>query len=215
MIMVPRSGAREGKMSDKKPKKDMKETKSTNLKKESGAEANGRDEPGAGAPDGQAAEGRDTDGPGAPDGQTQTAEEPKEDESVRYMRLAADFQNFRKRTEKEKSDIYAYANEKFAADLLDVIDNFERAIAQDATTDVDGQFIEGMRRIMEQLVGVLERNDVTEIDALGGEFDPTLHHAVQMEKSKEYESGRVTNVIQKGYMMKEKVLRPAMVIVAE
>jgi molecular chaperone GrpE len=138
-------------------------------------------------------------------------EEPREDESTRYMRLAADFQNYKKRTEKEKSEIYSYANEKFAADLLEVIDNFERAVAQGAP---DGKFIEGMRLIMEQLVSVLERNDVEEIAALGEEFDPNLHHAVQMEESSEFGSGRVTNVIQKGYRMKERVLRPAMVVVA-
>jgi molecular chaperone GrpE len=79
---------------------------------------------------------------------------------------------------------------------------------------VDEKFIEGMRLIMDQLVGVLDRNDVKEISALGGNFDPNLHHAVQMEDSAEYESGNVTQVIQKGYMMKDKVLRPAMVIVA-
>jgi molecular chaperone GrpE len=153
-----------------------------------------------------------------------------EDESARYMRLAADFQNYKKRTEKEKSDIYAYANEKFAADILDVMDNFERAIGQDAVPgapdagggadangpdSADEKFLEGMRLIMEQLVNVLERNDVTEIDAVGAEFDPNLHHAVQMEDSDEYGSGKVTKVIQKGYMIKDKVLRPAMVMVAK
>jgi molecular chaperone GrpE len=142
-------------------------------------------------------------------------EAKEEEESARYMRLMADFQNYKKRTEKEKSDIYAYANEKLAADLLDVADNFERAIAQDAPAGADGKFIEGMRLIMEQLVGVLERNGVEEIDALGADFDPNIHHAVQMEESDEYGSGQVTNVIQKGYRIKDKVLRPAMVIVAK
>jgi molecular chaperone GrpE len=230
--MVFAGGAREGKMTDKRPRKEMKETKAKNLKQEGGAEANERDAPGVSGD--SARDERDSGESGAPDGQTsqtgqagptgrtedagqtaQTADEPKEDESARYMRLAADFQNYKKRTEKEKSDIYAYANEKFAADLLDVIDNFERAIAQDATTGADGQFIEGMRLIMEQLVNVLERNDVKEINALGAAFDPNLHHAVQMEESAEHDSGNVTQVIQKGYMIKEKVLRPSTVIVAK
>jgi molecular chaperone GrpE len=143
------------------------------------------------------------------------AEEPQEDGDARYMRLAADFQNFKKRTEKEKSDIYAYANSKFATDLLEVIDNFERAIAQDAGQGADNKFIEGMAMIKDQLVNALERNDVEEIPALGEDFDPNVHNAVQMMESKDYESGKVTDVVQKGYKMKDKVLRPATVVVAK
>jgi molecular chaperone GrpE len=159
-----------------------------------------------------AADGQETEGQGA--SAEQASDERKEDGDARYMRLAADFQNYKKRTEKEKSDIYAFANEKFAADLLDVTDNFERAIDQDAASGADEKFIEGMKLIMEQLVNVLERNDVSEINALGEDFDPNLHHAVQMEESAEYGSGKVTKVIQKGYTMRDKVLRPAMVVVA-
>ncbi|MDR3225798.1 MAG: nucleotide exchange factor GrpE [Clostridiales Family XIII bacterium] len=143
------------------------------------------------------------------------AEEPQEDADTRYIRLVADFQNFKRRTEKEKSDIYAYANEKFAADLLEVIDNFERAIAQDAGSGADEKFIEGMRMIMEQFVNVLERNDIEEIPATGADFDPNVHNAVQMMASKDYASGKVMEVIQKGYKIKEKVLRPATVVVAQ
>jgi molecular chaperone GrpE len=190
-------------MSEKKTKRDTKDSKSKEVKRR----------PGSGEGE-QASEAKET----APEDLAAAAEESAgaggEDESARYMRLAADFQNYKKRTEKEKSDIYAYAIEKFAADILDVIDNFERAIAQDATSGADDNFIEGMKLIMEQLVNVLERNDIEEIAALGEEFDPNLHHAVQMEDSKEYDSGKVTNVIQKGYKIKEKVLRPSMVVVA-
>jgi molecular chaperone GrpE len=148
-------------------------------------------------------------------GASATADEPQEDADARYMRLAADFQNFKKRTEKEKADIYAYANSKFATDLLEVIDNFERAIAQDAVQGADGKFIEGMAMIKDQLVNTLERNDVEEIPALGEDFDPNVHNAVQMMESKDYESGKVTDVVQKGYKMKDKVLRPATVVVAK
>jgi molecular chaperone GrpE len=145
----------------------------------------------------------------------QASGEQGEDGDARYMRLAADFQNYKKRTEKEKSDIYAYANEKFALGLLDVIDNFERAIGQDAASGEGEKFIEGMKLIMDQLIGVLERNDVAEMDVQGSDFDPVLHHAVQTEASTEYGSGKVTKVLQKGYTIRDKVLRPAMVIVAE
>jgi molecular chaperone GrpE len=138
-----------------------------------------------------------------------------ESADARYMRLAADFQNYKKRTEKEKSDVYVYANAKFATDLLEVLDNFERAIDQDATEGADAKFLEGMNMIRAQLSNVLQKNDVEEIAAVGEAFDPNVHHAVLMEPSDEYESGQVTYVMQKGYKLKDKVIRPAMVKVAE
>ncbi len=139
----------------------------------------------------------------------------KEDEelNVRYMRLAADFQNYKKRVEKEKSDIYAYANEKIVVELLDVIDNFERAL-EHSNDNSDG-FAEGMNMIFKQFKGVLEKSGVEEMNAIGEQFDPNFHHAVLTENSAEHESGQVTQVLQKGYLLNKKVIRPAMVKVAE
>ena len=131
--------------------------------------------------------------------------------NVKYMRLMADFQNFRKRTEKEKSDIYAFANEKIVKELLDVIDNFDRAL--EAGNDGD-KFLEGMEMILKQLQGVLERAGVVEIKCLGEDFDPNFHNAVMTEDSDKYESGKVTEVLQKGYMLNSRVVRPAMVKVS-
>ena len=139
-----------------------------------------------------------------------------EDANAKYMRLAADFQNYKRRTEQEKSDIYKFANEKFASGLLEVLDNFERAIDQEnQDTSIDEKFLEGMNMIFAQLLNVLKQNGIEEIDALGHPFDPMLHHAVMTEKSDEYKSGEVTKVMQKGYVLKEKVIRPSMVAVAE
>lgn len=137
-----------------------------------------------------------------------------EDEAleIKYMRLMADFQNFRRRTEKEKSDIYAFANEKIVKEMLDVIDNFERALATDSS---DESFKEGMGLILKQLYGVLERAGVSEIEALGCEFDPNFHNAVMTEASDEYESGKVSRVLQKGYILNSRVIRPTMVVVVE
>ena len=123
----------------------------------------------------------------------------------------ADFQNYKRRTEKEKNDIYAFANEKIVSELLNVIDNFERAL--DAGSDGDS-FVEGMNLIFKQLQGVLEKAGVVEIEALGQDFDPNFHHAVLTEDSAEYESGKVTAVLQKGYLLNNKVIRPSMVKVA-
>lgn len=137
----------------------------------------------------------------------------EEDEALnaRYLRLMADFQNFKRRTEKEKSDIYAFANEKIVSELLNVIDNFERALA---AGDASDSFVEGMNLIFKQLMGVLEKAGVVEIEALGLDFDPNFHNAVMTEDSTEYESGKVTGVMQKGYMLNNRVIRPSMVKVA-
>ncbi|MDY3954243.1 MAG: nucleotide exchange factor GrpE [Anaerovoracaceae bacterium] len=140
--------------------------------------------------------------------------EEEEELQTRYLRLAADFQNYRRRFEKEKSDIYARANEKIVTELLDVIDNFERALA--AGSDCGGNgFVEGMEMIFKQFKGVLEKSGLKEIQAEGEPFDPNFHHAVLMEADSEKESGTVTEVLQKGYLLNDRVIRPSMVKVAE
>lgn len=132
---------------------------------------------------------------------------------TKYLRLMADFQNFKRRTEKEKSDIYAFANEKLVKELLDVIDNFERALAV-GVGEGGEKFSEGMEMILKQLLGVLEKAGASEIKALGEDFDPNFHNAVMTEDSSEYESGKVTAVLQKGYTLNGRVVRPSMVKVA-
>jgi molecular chaperone GrpE len=148
------------------------------------------------------------------EGTAEKEETSKEEEelNIRYLRLAADFQNYRKRVEKEKGDIYAYANEKIVVELLDVIDNFERALEHSSENE---SFAEGMNMIFKQFRGVLERSGVEEMCAIGEQFDPNFHHAVLTENSAEHESGTVTQVLQKGYLLNKKVIRPAMVKVAE
>ena len=135
-------------------------------------------------------------------------EEGKEDtEELRYLRLMADFQNYKKRVEKEKRDLYSYANEKLMNELLAVVDNFERALDHDA----DEGFKEGIEMIFKQLQDVLEKSGLAEIPALGEEFDPNVHSAVMTEETEEYESGKVSGVMQKGYTLNGKVIRPSMV----
>ena len=143
--------------------------------------------------------------------QTQKVEE--EAAGIKYLRLMADFQNYKKRVEKEKGDIYAYANEKIVLDLLDVIDNFERALSHQG--EDSSVILEGMNKIYKQLKGVLEKNGVEEIEAIGQEFDPTLHNAVMSEDSDKYEQNKVTLIMQKGYSLNKKVIRHTMVGVAK
>ena len=128
------------------------------------------------------------------------------------MRLMADFQNYKRRTEAEKSNVYAYANEHIVLRLLEVIDNFERAL--DHKDTAEKAFAEGMEMIFRQLLDVLKNSNVEEIEALGREFDPNFHNAVLMEDTDEYESNTVSAVLQKGYTLNGKVIRPSMVKVA-
>ena len=145
---------------------------------------------------------------GGDEGQNPQQKEEDEALNTKYLRLMADFQNYKRRAEKEKGDIYAYANEKLVTQLLDVIDSFERALMHEAA---DESFAEGMRMIFKQLTGVLEKAGLEEIDALGQDFDPNFHNAVMMEDNADYESGKVTEVMQKGYLLNKKVIRPSMV----
>ena len=146
-----------------------------------------------------------------------TEEDPRdkkiEELNAKYMRLMADFQNQKKRFDKEKADIHQYANEKIVKNLLEVLDNFERAL--DATKDADPNLHEGMELIFKQLMAALEKAGVAEIKALGEEFDPNFHNAVMMEETDEYESNKVSEVMQKGYTLNSKVIRPSMVKVAQ
>ena len=148
-------------------------------------------------------------------GPGETAAEPAEEElQAKYLRLAADFQNFKRRTEKEKSDIYAYANEKLVTELLGVLDNFERALAREEDWS-DKKMLEGMAMILKQFLTVLEKSGLEEIKAEGEAFDPNFHHAVMTAASDDHESGQITEVFQKGYTLNQKVIRPTMVKVAE
>ena len=153
---------------------------------------------------------------GAEDSAGETAEDggEKEDGDAKYLRLAADFQNFRRRVEKEKSDIYAYANEKIALDIIDVMDNFERAL-QHSEECADKQFVEGIGKIYKQLKSVLDENNIVEIKAEGEDFDPNFHNAVTSEENSDFESGKVIQALQKGYTLNDKVIRPSMVRVAQ
>ena len=135
-------------------------------------------------------------------------EATEEDGDAKYLRLMADFQNYKKRVEKEKKDLYSYANEKLVTELLAVLDNFERALSHEDSGD---GFKEGMEMIFKQLTDVLEKSGLAEIAALGEDFDPNFHNAVMTEETEEYESGKVSGVLQKGYTLNGKVIRPSMV----
>ncbi len=178
------------------------------------AEENAEAESGAEDTEADAEAGKAGSGTAEETGETEKADETgesgAEDEALmaKYQRLMADFQNYKRRTEKEKSDIYAYANEKLILGLLEVIDNFERAVLSETA---DEKYAEGMEMIFKQLKGVLEKSGLEEIKALGEGFDPNFHNAVMTEDNDQFESGSVTEVLQKGYTLNGKVIRPSMV----
>ena len=130
----------------------------------------------------------------------------------KFMRLQADFANYKRRTEAQKTEFVELGVKKVVNDLLPVIDNFERAL--DSIVDKDSTY-DGIIMIKDQLTDVLKKEGIVEMKALGEEFDPTYHHAVLTEDSDEYDSGYVIEVLQKGYIKKKKTLRPAMVKVSQ
>lgn len=139
-------------------------------------------------------------------------------EKEKTMRIQAEMMNFKKRKEDETANLLKYANEDIASELLPVIDNFERAIKMDDSSDLSDEvsrFLEGFKMIYGNLINILNKYEIKEIKADGLEFDPNYHQAVLTEKDENLPAGVVLEVLQKGYMYKDKVIRPAMVKVNE
>ena len=131
----------------------------------------------------------------------------------RVKRQMAEFDNFRKRTDKEKEQMFSMGEKNVLEKMLPVIDNFERGFGMVAPEDQDDAFVDGMRKIYAQLMKQMEDLGVKPIDAAGKEFDPNLHNAVMQVESDELASGTVAQELQKGYMYRDSVLRHSMVSV--
>ena len=129
----------------------------------------------------------------------------------RWQRLMAEFDNYRKRSEKEKADSYDYAVSNTVSELLPVIDNFERALKVEST---DKALFAGVEMIYKQMMGLLEKMHVTPIEAIGKEFDPNLHNAIMHIDDETLGENMVAEELQKGYLYKEKVIRHSLVKVA-
>jgi len=131
----------------------------------------------------------------------------------KFVRLQAEFLNFKKRTEKEKSNLYKFANEKLFVDLLPLMDNMERALA--STESGSDGIIDGLKMIKKSLDELFVKNDVLPIEAIGQEFDTELHHAVMSDESDDHEAEHVIEEFQKGYKLNDKVIRHSMVKVSK
>lgn len=130
----------------------------------------------------------------------------------KYKRLQAEYSNYMRRTQQEKETIGLFANEKIIGELIPVLDSMERAI--DACTDKEDNMYKGIELVHKQLIDCLQKFGVEEIAALNEEFDPNLHLAVMQESVEGVEANKVVMVLQKGYKLKTKVIRPTMVKVS-
>jgi len=128
------------------------------------------------------------------------------------QRVQADFENYKKRVEKEKKEFLQFANEELILKVLPILDNFELALMNAA--EKNGEFVKGVELIYAQLFELLEKMGLKAIDAKGYKFDPYFHEALLQEESKE-EDGVVIEVLQKGYLLHDKVLRPTKVKVSK
>jgi molecular chaperone GrpE len=152
--------------------------------------------------------------PAAEESAPATSSEPaqaREDDS--YLRLAADFDNYRKRTAREHAELSRRANERLLNELLPVLDDLERAL-EAAAEHEEAKLEEGVRLVHRSLLSLVERHGLTEI-ATEGPFDPHVHEALLAQPGEGAEEGSVLPVLQKGYRLGDKVIRPARVIVAE
>ena len=169
----------------------------------------------------------DTEESEAEDGQEAPADEKKgffkkkkdkKDEQIEELndklkRQMAEFDNFRKRTEKEKTQMYDMGAKSIIEKILPVIDNFERGLAAVPEEQREDAFVVGMDKIYKQMLTELDASGVKPIEAVGQEFDPNFHNAVMQVESEEYDSGVVAQELQKGYMYKDSVVRHSMVAV--
>ena len=142
-------------------------------------------------------------------------EKEKNEFSDRLLRTMAEFDNYRKRVAREKEDLIKYGNEKFAFDILFVMDNLERSLEQARKSQEVEPVIEGIEMIRKQFVSALEKFDVKPFESVGEPFDPERHEAMAQQEHDEYEENTVIEEYQKGYFLKEKLLRPARVIVSK
>ena len=146
-----------------------------------------------------------------PEEKIKALEEAAAADKDKYLRLLAEYDNFRKRSVKEKLDASENATAKAALEVISVIDNFERAVAAECS---DENYKKGVEMIYNQFIQVISKLGVEEIDALGKEFDPNLHNAVTQIEDESLGENVVAQVYQKGYRLGDKVIRCAMVVVA-
>jgi molecular chaperone GrpE len=144
------------------------------------------------------------------------AQEQAQENYDRLLRLSAEFDNYKKRTSREMRDVVRYANEKLLKELLGVVDNLERAIdSANQDTPSDASLVEGIHLTLNEVHKILQRHDVKPVKALGETFDPAFHQAMMQQEVEDQPTNMVIQEMQKGYVMHDRLLRPAMVVVSK
>ena len=148
--------------------------------------------------------------------QLEEAQQQAQDSYDRLLRVSAEFDNYKKRTAREMQDVIKYANEKIFKELLTVVDNLERAIdAAGVDRADDDPLVKGIHLTLGEVLKILERHKVSPVKALGEPFDPTYHQAMMQEEVADQAPNTVVREMQKGYVIHDRLLRPAMVVVSK
>lgn len=147
--------------------------------------------------------------------QIQTQEISKEDWEIKYIRLQAEFENFRQRLRKEKEEIQETANARLLKEIIDILDNFNMALETIKHTRKKDSIIEGINMIYRQFQYLLEKEGVVKMEVIGATFDPNFHEAVGVEEVEDGEDNIIVKEVQSGYLYKNRLLRPAKVIVSK
>ncbi len=154
-----------------------------------------------------------------PDDEPQSTEQQAQEElkvyQDKYMRLAAEFENYKRRTQRDQSDAIRYANESLLKNLLSTIDNLERAMQSGKTAGADGPLLEGIELTYKHFLETVGKLGVRQISSIATTFDPNMHQAVAQVESETAEPNTVVEEFQKGYFLHDRILRPAMVTVAK
>lgn len=153
------------------------------------------------------------DDPSGPNEGTAALRRERDDFQDRWMRTTAEFDNFRKRIERERKDLADFVSFEILLEILPVIDDLERALQANAGDSVEG-YRRGVELIHKRVLDMLRKRGVSPIDATGKDFDPHIHQAVAREVSERYRDGEVIEEMQRGYLLGDKLLRPTMVKVA-
>jgi len=154
-------------------------------------------------------------GAGDPEAKLAALEQKADDAYDKFVRVSADFENYRKRSAREMAEFRKYANESLIRELLPIVDNLERAVG---STDGDGDtggLVEGVELTLKEILRVFERFVVKPIDATGKPFDPTFHQAVMQEETDDQPENTILRELQRGYTIHDRLLRPTMVVVSK
>lgn len=141
-------------------------------------------------------------------------EQEKNELSDRLLRTMAEFDNYRKRATREKEGLVKYGTERIAFEILPVVDNFERALEQSHQATDPGAVVDGLKMILKQLMAALEKFEIKPFTSIGEQFNPEIHEAMAQQEHPDHEDNTVIEQFQKGYMLGERMLRPARVLVS-